>query len=493
MAHLIQVNESRSESERRALSALAGKLPASWIITTNIKEHNFEGLRRRPEIDSVVICPLGIFLLDFKNFSGSIVPMMNRDWGAAPAIGNPFEQATNNCYAFRDLLKKNDEELQQLWLEWLIVMTHSEATLDWNASDLREDQKIRIPLLIEVETAIRKISRSKLSVQNARSVLKALHPSSIPDGLFETDEWATIPTPSTGSRATSGNKSQTDGTDASAKENVQRESLVDSLFPNDDWPNRYYFSVYLRAGERPELTSKTKHSVLSDDELTFLHNAKNDFCHRKALAKELLSALRSVNIDRFMGLDDGFLGIRGMLSSHRISQIFEQYVHLIFMEGDVSELSAIIVACRAFTNTLATEEFKMHLKIGEELKGEFRTLRLRLDGTAVERYQFEKYEGLGDLVDEDCDRLERSVRQRIRNERNWQENFFLDLIPKAPWSSNARAAAVIRKLRAWLRASVRVRIFSSLAEMSRIIGLRMSKDLELKRRISREALTGSAY
>ncbi|MGY3695047.1 hypothetical protein ACVIGA_005127 [Bradyrhizobium sp. USDA 3240] len=107
MAHLVEINAARSESERAAQIFLAQHLPESWIITTNIKERNFSG-RRKPEIDSVVVSPLGIFILDFKNFRGSVTPMTNHVWTGLEE--NLFDQADDNVFPVKDLIERRTGE-----------------------------------------------------------------------------------------------------------------------------------------------------------------------------------------------------------------------------------------------------------------------------------------------------------------------------------------------------------------------------------------------
>jgi hypothetical protein len=187
MAHLIKVNTPRSESENQALTRLASKLPASWIITTNIYEYRFSGPTKR-EIDSLLICPLGIFVLDFKNYAGAITPMLNRDWGGVNNIDkNPLEQGQNSIFPLKDLFRNYDDDLPHaVWLEWLIVLTHSDARLAWNTSDLSTDLRSRICLIEDVETNIHQLARGSfaLGALTARKVLEALGQKSVAEDIF---------------------------------------------------------------------------------------------------------------------------------------------------------------------------------------------------------------------------------------------------------------------------------------------------------------------
>src|ERR1700687_429617 len=122
MAHLVAINTPRSDSERDAQILLTRLLPSSWIVTTNIYEYNFPG-KRKPEIDSIVICPLGLFVLDFKNYRGAITPMVTRAWLPAD-VSNALEQCQNNIFSVKDLLRSYEEKLGEVWVEWLVVLSH---------------------------------------------------------------------------------------------------------------------------------------------------------------------------------------------------------------------------------------------------------------------------------------------------------------------------------------------------------------------------------
>src|SRR6516165_1079964 len=103
MAWLIKLGTPRHPSEAEAQLTLKEALPRSWYITTNIKEYHFGHLNRQyanSEIDSVLICPFGIFILDFKNDAGDITPNIKANWTSYTSGGsrqrrpkNPFEQA----------------------------------------------------------------------------------------------------------------------------------------------------------------------------------------------------------------------------------------------------------------------------------------------------------------------------------------------------------------------------------------------------------------
>jgi hypothetical protein len=193
MARRIEVNKPRGASEDEAQRLLARILPPSWIVTTNIKEHMFPG-RRKPELDCILLAPLGLFVLDFKNFGGVITPMLNQAWGGVDeSSANPLEQIKDNLFPLKDLFEQQDGRLKDLWIESLIVLTNESVELDWRSSDLHADARMHVALLGEVETKVRQIAATKrmaLDPDLASKILAALKPTSLPNGLFAGSDWA---------------------------------------------------------------------------------------------------------------------------------------------------------------------------------------------------------------------------------------------------------------------------------------------------------------
>src|SRR5258708_20813897 len=98
-----------SDAERQAQQRLSENLPSEWIVTTNIAPRNFSflGSKYKGEVDCVVICPHGIFVLDFKNWEGTVKPSMNGKWiqvGKKREHDNPFDQIDKEMFLVRDLL-----------------------------------------------------------------------------------------------------------------------------------------------------------------------------------------------------------------------------------------------------------------------------------------------------------------------------------------------------------------------------------------------------
>jgi hypothetical protein len=193
MASLVQINEPDSGSEHRAQNDLCDILPASWIVTTNIQEHNFEGVTsKKVELDCTLITPLGFFVLDFKNVRGEIVPLKNKPWlGISNERKNPFSQIRTQIYAIKDLIIWNKIDVH---VEGLVVLTHSDIVLNWKDSDALE-LRGRVAFIHEVAEKVQKISQSRtqpiaLSARTAQGILDALKPAVVPNNLFDHPDWS---------------------------------------------------------------------------------------------------------------------------------------------------------------------------------------------------------------------------------------------------------------------------------------------------------------
>ena len=155
MARLVRINDERNRAEREAQERLAHVLPAEWIVTTNIKEFNFQ--RNRRELDSLLICPLGVFVLDFKNHGGHVTPQTNQPWGGVQEQKNPFSQGQDSIYAPKDKLESAHPG-EKWWVEWLVVMTNPRVVLDWTDSDCDDALRSRVCLVDEVQDHVERIA-----------------------------------------------------------------------------------------------------------------------------------------------------------------------------------------------------------------------------------------------------------------------------------------------------------------------------------------------
>jgi hypothetical protein len=199
MGALVEIDPPRRPDEQRAHALLAQGLPASWLVTTNIYEWHFVG-RGVTEIDSIVICPRGVFLLDLKHFRGPITPMTARPWDGIPTDrqkrGNPLQVIQNDVFRLKnDLLGSYDSELlEKVWIEPAVVLSHPDAILDWASSDLPEKMRSHIFTLAQAIGGLEKLASQgrPLRANHAKKIVVALKArTSIPDSFFQGADWCT--------------------------------------------------------------------------------------------------------------------------------------------------------------------------------------------------------------------------------------------------------------------------------------------------------------
>lgn len=196
MARLVRINEERNRAEREAQERLAQVLPSSWIVTTNIKEFNFQ--RKRRELDSLLICPFGLFVLDFKNHGGRITPQTNQAWGGVQEQKNPFSQGQDALYSIKDKLESSHSG-EKWWVEWLVVMTNPRVVLDWAGSDCDDALRLHVCLVDDVQEHVERIAgKVRLHAPQASLVLQAFKPPELASHLsFIEQNWrAPEPEPS---------------------------------------------------------------------------------------------------------------------------------------------------------------------------------------------------------------------------------------------------------------------------------------------------------
>ena len=193
MAQLVEINRG-SPAERQAQVALINALPASWIVTTNVDERNFSGigLRSKTELDCVLITPLGVFILDFKDHNGIITPFQNALWKIddLKEEENPLDQMRSHIFALKRLFQRKLE--LEIWIEGLVVFTRNGVELNWDASDIDDPElKLHVVRVTEVASSVRALAsrRRRLSAADAYHALQALKPAKLPDNLFSHDQW----------------------------------------------------------------------------------------------------------------------------------------------------------------------------------------------------------------------------------------------------------------------------------------------------------------
>jgi hypothetical protein len=205
-----------------------------------------------------------------------------------------------------------------------------------------------------------------------------------------------------------------------------------------------------------------------------LNGAKEDFIGRVHWSRQIAQGLTSEDIRAILNQDPSLDWFDGQLSQNRTIAIFREYVHLFFLQEPGSRLNVIIDAFRSLNKIRAGAAFRAYGDAGHRLKSRL------------------KYIGIADLdlLDSGHESHIRFVSDRVRKWRDDTiQNFLLDLIPSAPWSSRGRAFATIRELERWRSTPAAKEYRSLLQIMSSPISRAMSSDRELMRRITREVLT----
>jgi hypothetical protein len=514
MARRIEVSKPRSASEDEAQRLLARILPASWAVTTNIKEHMFSG-PRRPEIDSLLVTPLGIFVLDFKNFRGAIAPMLNRYWGGLEeGSKNPLEQIYDNLYAVKDLVKRYDNELENVWIEPLIVLTHEDAELDWGASDLNETVKMRVSLLGEVESKVRQIAantrRTSLDASLALKVLEALRPISIPDGLFSGTDWVAASSKNAATDAASANRSQdvkesrgqpaaTLTAETFSFVSVPLSKLDAALAKMFPWPkDQESFREHLRLFDGGRLLSRNVRESLSLTELEFLARAKQDFENRRGLAYEIERTIDSHDVEVFAYLSPRLAIVRGVVSPQRTIQIVKGFFGVLCHEAEVATVNRLVVAYRALGHARQTAEFRQMMRDWERFCRSTITAKL-----VYSLYGVPFSKGLRPAL---CPAIpilfspgerERVAAQELIRKNHLSPGWeFVDrfILPEVvPWSSRRRAERALRQINTFSNSKSISEIRTQLGVIADILEGALAQEPELKTALVQESLTGEQF
>jgi hypothetical protein len=518
MARRIELFKPRGASEDEAQRVLARILPASWIITTNIKEHMFAG-PRRPEIDSVLLAPLGLFVLDFKNFRGVITPMSNQPWGGLQEMkANPLEQAYDNMYSVKNLLERHDEKLKDIWIEPLIVLTNESVELDWRTSDVNAESRIRVALLGEVEARVRQIAATKrmaLGADMAAKVLDAFKPISVPDGLFDRDDWRSANTidkavPSRPPRSPEA-KPAADDHGQSASLSLANSVASHALTPPAKpvpvpspldvliygmfrGEKQGLFREYLHRFGEPKFLKRRPNDELSVAELEYLSRAKEDFETRQALSEEVVRTITPEDVDPLLRLSSVLRNVSGLVSLDRMTDIVKGYARALCREGDVATINSLVGACRMLTDARQSDEF--------------RHLQARWDNFCYRTFAGNLMHRLAGGTRNDgglriarpampmwfqADDEAMVVAQELIRDQQSPSWCFIDkwLMPDwVPWSSAQRAKRLLRRIEKICKSDIMIKIQGQLQSIANLLDETISNAVELKSVLLRESLTG---
>jgi hypothetical protein len=118
--------------EQQVRATLATELPEDYVLLNGLTLPRGAG-----DVDHLVVGPSGLFVIETKTMSGSIVCAADGTWrrtkvGRAGTpygayIGDPATQVRRNIHAVRDCLRRRAPQLflgQGLWIEGLVVFAH---------------------------------------------------------------------------------------------------------------------------------------------------------------------------------------------------------------------------------------------------------------------------------------------------------------------------------------------------------------------------------
>ncbi len=130
-------------NELAALAALDRMLDPSWLIF-----HSRKPLAGRADIDTLIVAPHGVFVAELKNFRGAITIGNGASWqrrsttGEDEAIANFLQgQAQRQAQQLKSEFKTK-AQLHQVWIEPVVIFTHSDSRLDFVSSDAGQLQQL---------------------------------------------------------------------------------------------------------------------------------------------------------------------------------------------------------------------------------------------------------------------------------------------------------------------------------------------------------------
>jgi hypothetical protein len=257
MGHLVLISEGKPW-ETKAQKRLAELLPSNWIVTTNITEAVFDADH---EVDCLVVCPIGIFVIDLKSHGGTITPRLTEPWPGLkydkPKEKYPFAQIRKEVFAVKNLLEGEAPD-DDWWPKGVIVFSNPDAVLDWVGSDCKSRARTEVCRIEDVEKHIGMIAqetRSRPDARQAKIILKAVSAQNLPSHLKFIDEnWPDRPAEPNRSRDRRQEKVRTEppagsrGATDPGKDDRSIESELGRMFSS--WP--------AAPGSAPEITAEAR-------------------------------------------------------------------------------------------------------------------------------------------------------------------------------------------------------------------------------------------
>jgi hypothetical protein len=129
------------------------------------------------DIDHIVLGPNGVFVLETKNWSGSI-SCNGDEWqraGKRNFLGSPSRQVKRNAAKIKQIID-NNQNLRSLgiWVEGIVVLTNNHATLHLNNPTVPILRLSQVPNYIVAFRSSRSLSREQLE-SIGKEIVKQKH------------------------------------------------------------------------------------------------------------------------------------------------------------------------------------------------------------------------------------------------------------------------------------------------------------------------------
>ncbi len=160
------------EGEKQVIRLLNDKLNDAYYILNSLYLNDGGG-----DIDHIVLGPNGVFVLETKNWSGSI-SCSGEEWrraGKHNFSGNPSRQIKRNVAKIKQIINNNQNlSSLEIWVEGIVVLTNKHATLHLNNPTISILKLPQVPTHIAEFRSSRSLSRQQLEVIG-KEIIKLKH------------------------------------------------------------------------------------------------------------------------------------------------------------------------------------------------------------------------------------------------------------------------------------------------------------------------------
>ena len=158
--HKYRIYSGGWEGEKQVAKLLSSKLSDDYILINDLYLHNGDG-----DIDHVVLGPSGIFVLETKNWSGSIT-CNGDEWqraGKRNFKGSPSRQVKRNTAKIKHIIDFSQAfRSLGVWVEGIVVFTNNHASLHLNNPTVPILKLPQLPNYITTHASSSDYSRQQL-------------------------------------------------------------------------------------------------------------------------------------------------------------------------------------------------------------------------------------------------------------------------------------------------------------------------------------------